>query len=651
MSVFCCIPILGIAGVDGKQTFPTAEGRLISKKPVIDGLITAEEWGECFFIKDFKDRVTTLPSLDPTEAYIGYTKESIFIAVICHDRNPANIVGREIIPNSDFTGEDQIEFSINPYGTRSFGQLSEFNVNVLGTKTENIAGGRTGKREWRGEWITATKRSEDGWTCEIEIPWKMLNYPDVGKIDMDMNIVRTQGKSLFEQSWANASQNPLPELQGVWAGIQPPKPPKAKPQFLAYAASELEGGTFRARYGLDARYAFTPAFNGLATVSPDFRNIEDVIAGIDFVRTERFLNETRPFFSEGGGFFRLNGGFNFGNMFYSRRVGPFDFGAKAYGQYKPDLGVGALVTSNFTGQKTAVLNVRKTISATANANVYATLNSDGKENSAVGFTYTNRFTPSVEVNFGAAAEKDSGEKADTAGTFSLSYQRPNIFAIARYNWISPDFEPALGFIPWQDRRGGYVYVSADREFRKGVIRDSSFNLNVDHFLTYDGVIQATGYNVSYGLSTRQDIALSVGKSRYTYSGSLDDTLGFDVTFNASNRFKRFGIGYSSGTQSDLPSSFFALNGEFRAAKNLDLTLSQSVLSLDGTSRQSIATVAYQISAQDLLSSRVAWTDQGTNAYVSYRHAGFAGTEYYLILGDPNARTTQSRISVKLVWAF
>lgn len=90
---------------------------------------------------------------------------------------------------------------------------------------------------------------------------------------------------------------------------------------------------------------------------------------------------------------------------------------------------------------------------------------------------------------------------------------------------------------------------------------------------------------------------------------------------------------------------------YRLVKNLDLTINKSVRELAGTARQTVGTLAYQISPQDLISSRYVMRGNNQNLFFSYRHAGFKGAEYYLIYGDPNALRTSNRISIKAVWAF
>lgn len=632
------------------QLFPTAPAKLLSKAPLIDGNFSQAEWGEAFATGKLLDRITTQVPKDETECWIGYTKKAIYVAFVCTDSEPDKLIGREIIPNSEFRGEDHVLFSINAFGNRTFDNLSRFLVNLLGTQTENIAGGRAGKREWRGDWKARTSKTQTGWVCEMEIPWSILNYPDIEKLNMDINVVRIQGRTLFEQSWANVRQNPLPELQGVWEGVQPPKPPKPKVQFLGYSAPEVEKGVLKVRNGLDARYAFTPSFTGIASVSPDFRNIEDVIAGIDFVRTERFLGETRPFFTEGNDFFNLSSGFSYGGMFYSRRIGAFDAGTKFYGQYTPTIGVGALLTSGPNNEQNTVVNISKAFNAAENLNLFTTLSTKNNRNTATGFEYSRR-RGLFGFSLGGSVEQSQNEDSDSAGSASIFYEGKNEFATARYTWVDPGFNPALAFIPWTNRRGGYVFANKFYQYRSGSFREFDAFLDVNEYRTYSGELQQGGWSTGANWATKKDVAFGFNRSRNTFFGSLDDTFGGYVVFNVSNRFKQFGFNYQDGIQNDRSSRFYGLNASYRVVNNLDVTVNQSVLELDGTDRQTISTIAYQLSPVDLVSSRIAVSDAGTNAYLSYRRTGSAGVDLFLILGDPNAVKTTNRISLKAVWAF
>ena len=646
----------------GAKGPPHASGRRLAQPPKIDGKIEPEEWKGAFPINDLRDTLTGQPPADKTTVYVGYDDRAIYVAFRCEDAQPNAIVGREITPNSRFEGEDTVEVAINALGNRTF-DASRFEVNVLGTKRERIAGGRADKREWRGDWDAATSRDEGGWTCEIAIPWTMLNYPRSKAMSMGINFTRNQARTRIESSWANATPNPRPENDGYWDAVSPPPPPAPRPQFLVYGAPEFDAGKVGFRAGGDVRYPLSPTLYALGSIAPDFRNIENFVAGVEFTRVERFVGDARPFFTEGSGFFNLNRGYTFGDMFYSRRIGEFDFGGKVYGQLTPNTSLGAFTSINLAGQRAAVVNYGKTFSPTASANVYFTANGAGpgsesvgpdpgpiREDFAFGASGGSRYG-NVTLGGAFASEGTHGLGSNAAAAVTLNYSAPRVFSQVKYYEVSAGFDPALGYIPWRDRQGTSSYSQVEREYRTGPLRYANVSFSHDDFRTYRGDIQQSGYNVGTYLQTRKDLSFSLGKERYTYFGKIDDVTSYGLGVNVSNRFKQFRVNYDTGTRNDLPSTFTSFSGSYRLGSRLDLGYSQSIQRFDGTSSLSILTAGYQLSPTRAVTGRVVIRDGRQNAYLAYRSAGGRGTDVFLILGDPNADTTVARVSLKLVRAF
>ncbi len=370
------------------------------------------------------------------------------------------------------------------------------------------------------------------------------------------------------------------------------------------------------------------------------------------MRVERFLNDPRPFFQEGSNFFELTDRFSFGRMFYTRRISQFDIGMKTFGLINPKLSVGAMHTSTVEGEKSTVVKFANTISGTQSQRAFfTTTNLGGVENSSFGGSINKRWD-TVGLSMEVAGEKNAGSKLDTAGSFQVSYNRPTTYLSARYTWVSPEFGPSLGFVPWRDRKGFNFAAMLNRNWRSGIFRDYGIFAIASEYRTYDtNEIQEGGYSFSGDLSTMSDLGLSLVRTSQTFFGKRDDITGFGLTFNKSNRFKQLGFYTESGTRGDRPSSYYSLNGTFRIGNNFDIGLRQSLLELDGTDKQTILSALWQKSNDTTISTRIATTPGGTNAYLSFRKAGNAGAEYYMILGDPNALSTTNRLSLKAIWAF
>ena len=52
-----------------------------------------------------------------------------------------------------------------------------------------------------------------------------------------------------------------------------------------------------------------------------------------------------------------------------------------------------------------------------------------------------------------------------------------------------------------------------------------------------------------------------------------------------------------------------------------------------------------------IGGRLVRLNKHTNWYLSFRRSGYGGTEYFLILGDPNSQSFSRRLVFKVVRAF
>jgi hypothetical protein len=155
--------------------------------------------------------------------------------------------------------------------------------------------------------------------------------------------------------------------------------------------------------------------------------------------------------------------------------------------------------------------------------------------------------------------------------------------------------------------------------------------------------------------TRSDWSMGVNVNHSRFDDQTDRTIGFNLTSGASNRFRSYGLRFSTGTQGGAPIRFFGPQLSVRTLKRLDVIYQGGLQQQRGWNRQHIATFNYQFSGTRTLGGRVvSQTEPGkspnTNWYVSYRNAGGAGTELYFLFGDPNAVTFTPRTAVKLIFA-
>ena len=643
----CWIPCAAVA-----QPFPRIPGAKLPKPPVIDGVLSPGEWDAASQCDHFTDRLTTRPAEEKTTGWLGYDDQAIYWAMYVHESHPERISAREIQPGASFTNDDHVILDINPFHTRTYNGTSSFRVNALGTTSEDISGGRTNKREWRGEWTAKVTRVADGWTMEARIPWKVLNYPPGKSLKMDFNLIRYQSGLKIASEFASLGQSQRPEQRAEWLDVTPPSVGIDHPwSFLAYAAPEYDRSESGVRAGIDARYRFSETVTGLVSYNPDFRNIEGQIAGIEFTRTERFLSDVRPFFTEGSGFFGFGSRFGFGQLFYSQRIATFDEGAKAYGQLNKDWSFGGLVTYDRAAQSVGVVKIRRDIGTVARVEGFASATQDdGLQDQTLG-TSANFTKGNLSGSGYLAAARQNGGNFSSLYEGGLNYGAPHVFTTFRYEAVKPDFNPALGYIPWTDRKGYYNYTSLSKEMRNGPIRSVNLDGGWTEYFTYQNEIQEKGYNFSGHVGLRNDMGIGFGHDETYYYGQPDNVWSINTSINESNRYRNFSIYYEKGLRGGVESEYLSFGLNRRVAKGVDVGFSQSVNYFLGADRLTLATVGYEMTPTKSLNGRLVSRNGHTNAYLAFRQSGNKGTEYFVILGDPNAEETVSRVSLKVVWAF
>lgn len=635
------------------ETNRSLPGHKFTVAPVIDGVIGANEWVGAPIASGFTDPISSqVPQAADTRVRFGYTAEGIYAVFECDDPEPNGIVARSIQPGSSMDGEDIVLFAIDPFNRRTQ-NTSRFIVNPLGTKTEAIAGGRSAKREWRGEWKAAAKTTDKGWIAEIFIPWRILEMPANRPMPMQINFLRYQARTRVKSFWSDITRRELPEHDGTWLDVSPPTQSLENPlKIQAYAAPEFDEDAdprLNLRSGFDLKYRLSGQMNAILSINPDIKNIEQQIASIEFTRGERFVSDARPFFTEGSGFFRLSQEFGYGQVFYSRRISDFDQGVKVFGALDKTTNVGMLVTREDGRRTDAVMRLRKIYGPRTAGSVYGTVSQgDGRENSLMGASFDHGMGNFAGgVDFSRSVDHGTVGSAGNAYAF---YSSPPLLVMADWQWVEPEYRPALGLISFRNRLGGYLFSEYSNEYRSGPIRQLRGELYAEDFRNYQGANSQRTISIDMSALTKHDFRIGTSFYADKFENEPSATMSIRGTFNASNPQKTFGFSYETGHRAGELSTFLRANVNWRPVKGLDLSVSKSILNFVGKDDQTIFGAGWEVDASQSLTARLVKRNEDTSWYLAYRKAGNKGLEYYLIIGDPNSLTTRNRVALKLVWA-
>lgn len=621
--------------------------------PAIDGVIGENEWLGALKLEDFIDQPTGKKVSERIEAWVGVDSKGIYVAIYAHDSQPDKIVARTIQKGGELEEDDFVGLIIDPMNRRDPNGNSQFFVNAIGTQFENIAGGRAAKKEWRGTWFSAAKRVEDGYIVELMVPWRLLSYPGGRKGDILFNIGRVHQRTK-EVGYSTDMGRPFrQENHPLMTGVEFPKRNLADQiDLMGYLSPEYDedaSPSSTLRGGIDIRYKPTETLNAVMSVSPDFKNIEGQVEGIGFTRTERFLSDTRPFFTEGSRYFRLSSEHGVGSMFYSQRVDDFDQGFKFFGDFDKRQSLGFLAAREDGNRLDSVLNYGYRFSPRTSASLFSTYRDEpGRKNSVVGGK-VNYGLGNHDVGFEMMSSDDGGQKG-SAGFGYFDTSLPNYFMTIAGSFIQPEFRARLGFVPYVDRQGAYIFQEYNRDLRSGWIREVHFDNFIEDFDHFDGSNFSRDFNVGGRIETRDDWAFGLSYDRNTFEDEVSEQWTVGAGWNVSNRYKQINVNYTWGDQDGIYTSFLSLNSQFRIGKGLDLGFRQSIFKLAGNREQSVVSLGWEIDPEQSVTGRWVKNDRDSNWYVAYRKSGGLGLEYFLIFGDPNAREFRNRAAFKVVWA-
>ena len=659
---------------------------LVEEAPVIDGKIDEPVWEKAAKVWGFRQISPHLaqPESQPTTVLILTTKDKLYFAFRCGIKSRNSIRAYETRYDAPMKRDERVTVFLDTLHTHD--RAYSFTVNARGTKADE----RFGNSDWDGQWEAAVQVGETEWTCEIAIPYAILTF-DPNRPIWGINFGRYISETDEWTSWAFEPERPFdmryrPHLVGLPLDKQQIRANNqtAKRWFLKtfsvadYRMSGDDKGT-GGNYGIDGEWTIRPNLAFRFVAKPDFSEIEEAFESIDVSYVEQFVPDRREFFVQGSEFFSevavAGEVWRRGsdpNLFFSRRIAKFDLGTKLTGAFK-DSRFGFLSTHDIdTDEHTFVLNFSRTFGTRGRAflGYVDALRPDSFNRGFIiggetNFGQRNRFwlRGSYARHFSSDDERDGG-----AGTVRFGYGDERWFVSLGYTAFSPNFRPLLSYTPRTDFKRRSVYIH--RNFRsKGTefYRNAGFSLNWSKGETFSGKFfeRSYGFNLWLELKDRTEISLGFNRNKHAEYHIREEPFN-DRSFYLSldlggNRPLRADLSYGFGrafdgryTQPRISIRWDKPDGSWRVR----LEWSQRHQTYGDGTKQTIR--SYEVSVTRVL-SRDRWLvlryyNRGgdysvKNFALSFRIKRETGEEVFLILGDPRASKTRSRIAIKWIFPF
>ena len=482
----------------------------------LDGRLDEPMWRDAQPATDLlqQNPVNGAPATERTEIRIVYDQQRLYIGFIAYDSEPGRLLANQMQRDQSFEADDRFMWSIDPYLDGRTGYFFEINpAGAMGDGLLEQAQGTTStNRSWDGIWNARVHRDETGWTAEIEIPFRTLNF-DPQAPAWGINFQRTVRRKNEESLWSGWARNQglssmthagrLVGLSDINQGLGL----EIKPYVLGTATASPATGAPALRGvadgGADVFFSLTPALRANFTVNTDFAETEVDSRLVNLTRFPLRFPERREFFIEGSNFLNFASGMSQqAEAFFSRRIGltegraqPIDFGTKLTGQAgRWDVGllqVRTRETADAPGEDFAAIRVRRRIlrqSYVGTIYTWRHARDEGPHLQTGGVDFnlvTSTFLGAQNAAFGGYFVENTNPLGTGGGaSYGLRLNLPNDpwSGLVSFRELQENYDPALGFVPRNGlRRLNPVVRFSPRPANHPLIRSFNFGNNMRFF--------------------------------------------------------------------------------------------------------------------------------------------------------------------------
>ncbi|MBY0496652.1 MAG: carbohydrate binding family 9 domain-containing protein [Cyanobacteria bacterium] len=228
---------------------------------------------------------------EPTEVHFAFNRDHLYMAVVCRDSEPDRLLGNTRKRDECLSADDRFMWTIDTFLNQQTGYF--FDMNPSGLMADALMGpGGSNNREWDGIWNARVKRSEIGWTIEIDFPFRPLpfdpNSPAWG-INFQRTVLRKNEESVGTGHLRNQGLRRMSNA-GLLVGLTEVTQGhgfEVKPYVAGFSSDYPGRATATARQsdldvGGEVAYNITPSLRAVATVNTDFAETE---VDAQYVRT------------------------------------------------------------------------------------------------------------------------------------------------------------------------------------------------------------------------------------------------------------------------------------------------------------------------------------------------------------------------------
>jgi len=345
----------------------------------LDGQILEEFWSSAVPISDFtqQEPVEGGEPSETTEIRVVFDEHNLYIGVIIYD-DPEEVLAYQRERDASLGTDDRFMWILDTFLDGRTGYF--FEINAAGLMGDGIlrssggsssararyggsSGGGSANKAWDGIWEARTAMRPDGWSAEIQIPFRTLNFdPDNDTWGINFQrTIRRRNEEILWRGWKRTEGLRRPIYAGRMTGLQNLSQGlglEAVPSTIVGWRSipaNAEPTTVPRDLSLDVNYSVTSSLRASVSVNTDFAEVESDQRRVNLTRFPIRFPERRNFFLEGSNVFSFAPGLAM-SPFYSRNIGlrsgqqiPINYGGRVTGQVgKYEVGFYQLGSSDHT---------------------------------------------------------------------------------------------------------------------------------------------------------------------------------------------------------------------------------------------------------------------------------------------------------------
>ena len=184
----------------------TAEALLDGETIVLDGLLNESVWKRARPGTDFiqQDPNYGGTPTERTEVRFAFDRDNLYMGVYNFDSEPEKMLGNTMKRDEYLRADDRFMWVMDTFLDRQTGYFFEMNPSGLMADSLMAPGG--GNRNWDGIWDAKVLRSDLGWTIELALPFRTLNFDPNGTA-WGVNFQRTIRRKNEENLWTGHMRN------------------------------------------------------------------------------------------------------------------------------------------------------------------------------------------------------------------------------------------------------------------------------------------------------------------------------------------------------------------------------------------------------------------------------------------------------------